>query len=290
LLTFAIAGGGFAGVEVVGALNDFVRNALRYYPTIKKEEVRLVLIHPKDVILPELGEDLGRYAQKKLIERGVEILIDTRVSGYAEGFVALDKGEPLHANTLVWTAGVTPGALIEDLPCEKEKKRLKVNACLELPGYPGVWALGDCASAIDTNTGRPFPTTAQHAIRQGKIVAENVAASLRGDPQKPFRFKMLGQLAAIGHRAGVAQVFGFRFSGLLAWLMWRAIYLLKLPRTEKKIQVFLHWTVELFFSQNLTQFLTPRDIEKAHRMLETSRQQLASEVSPTQIHEPAPIS
>ncbi len=271
MLTFVIAGGGFAGVEVIGALNDFLRAALRWYPSIRAEAIRLVLVHPKEVVLPELGEALGRYTQQKLRERGVEILLSTKVTAYAGDRVTLSEGEPIPAVTLIWTAGVKPGRLIEELAVPKENHRLKVDECLALPGQPGVWALGDCASAIDPHTGKPFPTTAQHAVRQGRTVACNIAAVLRGEQPTAFRFKMLGQLAAIGHRVGVAQVFGLRFSGLLAWLMWRTVYLMKLPRLQKKVQVALHWTTDLFFSHDLTQSITVRGMEKAMRVLEEAK-------------------
>lgn len=271
MLTFVTAGGGFAGVEVIGALNDFVRAALRWYPGVRAEEIRLVLVHPKEVVLPELGEALGRYAQRKLMERGVQILFSTKVAGYSGGHVTLSEGEPIPAATLIWTTGVKPGKLIEDLAVTKENHRLKVNEFLALPDYPGVWALGDCASAIDSHTGQAFPTTAQHAVRQGRAVAYNIAAVIGGKKPTAFRYKMLGQLASIGHRAGVAQVFGVRFSGLPAWFMWRTVYLVKLPRLQRKIQVALHWTADLFFSQDLTQIITLRGLEKAMRLLEEGK-------------------
>jgi NADH dehydrogenase len=271
MLTFVVAGGGFAGVETIGAVNDFVRDSLRWYPRLREEEVRIVLVHPKEVILPELGELLGRYAQRKLAARKVEILTDTHVKSYSQGMVGLDKGESIPAFTLIWTAGVTPGKLIADLPCKKEHGRLVVNENLELPDRPGVWVLGDCAWAIDSATGKPFPTTAQHAVRQGKAVAKNILATLHNQPQEAFRFKMLGQLAAIGQRTGVAEIFGFRFSGILAWMMWRGIYLAKLPRIEKKVQVALHWTMDLFFSKDLTQILTASGIREADRTLAAAK-------------------
>lgn len=279
MLTFVIAGGGFAGVEVIGALNDFLRSALRWYPTIRAEEIRLVLVHPKEVVLPELGEALGRYAQRKLIESGVEILLSNKVEGYSGGWVTMSEGEPISAATLIWTAGVKPGKIIEELAVPKENHRLKVNEFLALPESPEVWALGDCASAIDSNTGKPFPTTAQHAVRQGRTVAYNIAAVLEGKPLKPFRFKMLGQLAAIGHRVGVAQIFGVRFSGLPAWFLWRSVYLLKLPRLQKKLQVALHWTADLFFSRDLIQSITVRGLEKAMRVLDEGRAMSAGDTS-----------
>jgi NADH dehydrogenase len=271
MLTFVVAGGGFAGVETIGAVNDFVRDALRWYPALREEEVRFVLVHPKEVILPELGESLGRYAQKKLADRKVEIVINTHVKSYTDGMVGMDRGDPIFAFTLIWTAGVTPGKLIADLPCKKEHGRLVVNENLEILDQPGVWALGDCAWALDPTTGKPFPTTAQHAVRQGKAVAKNILASIHNQPQEAFRFKMLGQVAAIGQRTGVAEIYGFRFSGFLAWLMWRTIYLGKLPRFEKKLQVALHWTMDLFFPKELTQLLTADGIRRAAQSLEASK-------------------
>jgi NADH dehydrogenase len=270
-----VAGGGFAGVETIGAVNDVMRGGLRWYPNLREEELRIVLVHPQDVILPELGESLGRYTQKKLAERKVEIVTDTRVKSYDGSQVELDKGAPIRASTLIWTAGVTTGKLVRDLPLKKEHGRIVVDEFLEIAGQPGVWALGDCAWAIDSNTGTAFPTTAQHAVRQGKAVAKNILASLHNEPKQPFRFKILGQLAAIGQRTGVAQVFGFQFSGLIAWLMWRTIYLMKLPRLEKKIQVALHWTMDFFFSRELTQILTASGIENASRKLEAVRATLS---------------
>ena len=271
MLTIVVAGGGFAGVETIGAVNDFVRGALRWYPNLREEEIRIVLVHPQEVILPELGDLLGRYTQKKLAERQVEIVTNTRVKSYDGGQVDLDKGAPIPASTLIWTAGVTPGKLVRDLPCRKDHGRIVVNEFLEIPDQPGVWSLGDCAWAIDSDTGKPFPTTAQHAVRQGKAVAKNILASLRNEPKEAFRFKMLGQLAAIGQRTGVAEIFGMRFSGLLAWLMWRTIYLMKLPRFEKKLQVALHWTMDLFFPKDLTQILTSRAIQDVSRKLPAAK-------------------
>jgi NADH dehydrogenase len=282
LLTIVVAGGGFAGVETIGALNDFMRSTLRWYPTLAASEIRFVLIHPKAVILPELGEELGRYAQDKLTRRKVEIITDTRVEGYHRGQVKLDRGEPIASATLIWTAGVTPGKVIAGLDCQKRDGRLVVNEHLELPDHPGVWAVGDCMSAIDPATGKPFPTTAQHAVREGKVVARNIVASLATQPQIAFRFKTIGQLAAIGQRTGVAQVWGLRFSGWIAWFMWRSVYLFKLPRLEKKIKVATHWTINLFFSQDPAQLLNALGIEKAYRSLIEGKSLIAVTSAPAE--------
>jgi NADH dehydrogenase len=271
MLTFVVAGGGFAGVETVGALNDFVREAARYYPNVTEEDVRIVLAHPSAVILPELGEDLGRYAQRKLADRGVEIRTETRVSGYSERGVEFKEGEPIAARILIWTAGVTPHAVLQTLPFKKEKNRIVVDETLEVPGFPGVWAVGDCASVPDTKTGKAQPPTAQHALRQGRHCAKNIVATIRGKPKKPFSFTTLGQLAIIGRRTGVANILGLQFSGLLAWGLWRAIYLMKLPRFEKKLRVALSWTLDLFFPKDLAQHVTLHEVERVQHRLEAAR-------------------
>ncbi|MBZ5537244.1 MAG: NAD(P)/FAD-dependent oxidoreductase [Acidobacteriia bacterium] len=258
LLTFVVAGGGFAGVETIAGVNDFVRESLHAYPHLTESMLRVVLVHPGPVILPELGEKLGAYAQKKLTERKVEILVNTRVEGVSEEAIELSNGTTLEANTLVWTAGTSPNPLMESIPCEKERGRLKVNRFMEVPDWPGVWALGDCAAVPDPKTGKTCPPTAQHALRQGKVLAGNIQAEIRGGRKKPFEFSTVGQLAAIGKRTGVANILGVNFSGFFAWWLWRTIYLSKLPRFEKKVRVALDWTLDILFSKDLVQFLTVR--------------------------------
>jgi NADH dehydrogenase len=255
LLTFVVAGGGFAGVETISGMNDFLRAARRYYGHIEERDLRLVLVHPGQVILPELGEELGRYAQAKLSARGVEIRTGTKVSGVGDDAVFLSDGTVLKARTLVWTAGTSPHPLLANLPAHKEKGRLLVDEFLEVPEYPGVYALGDAAAIPDRRSGGFHPPTAQHALREARVAARNVLASLRSEPKRPFVFKTIGQLAAIGHRTGVARVFGLNFSGFLAWWMWRTIYLSKLPRLEKKLRVMLDWTLDVLFTKDLVQFL-----------------------------------
>jgi NADH:quinone reductase (non-electrogenic) len=258
LLTFVVAGGGFAGVETIASLNDFVREALRFYPNLREAMLRVVLVHPGSVILPELGEQLGAYAQQKLAARKVEIRLNTRVTGISESGVELSDGSALPTKTLVWTAGTSPNPLLEKLPCPKERGRLLVNECLEVPEWPGVWAVGDCALVPDRRSGKFCPPTAQHALREGKVLAENLVATIRGGRKKPFEFTTIGQLATIGRRTGVANIMGVNFSGFLAWWLWRTIYLGKLPRVEKKVRVALDWTLDLLFSKELVQFVTLR--------------------------------
>jgi NADH dehydrogenase len=255
LMTFVVAGGGFAGVETIAGINDFVRDALPSYPRIAREGVRMVLVHAGATILPELGEKLGAYAQRKLMERGIEIVTHAKVAGVSDTEVALSNGMALPAKTVVWTAGTSPHPLVAGLPCRQDRGRLCVNEYLEVEGWPGVWALGDCALIPNPKTGAPQPPTAQHALREGTVVARNIAAAIRGGRKVPFTFGGLGQLAAIGHRTGVAKIFGFTFSGFFAWWLWRTIYLSKLPRFEKKVRVALNWTLDLFFRKDFVQYL-----------------------------------
>jgi NADH dehydrogenase len=207
---------------------------------------------------PELGEKLGAYAQKKLGERGVEIRVNTKVSGVSDDGVMLSDGTFLRSKTLIWTAGTSPNPLLGSLPCRNERGRVLVDETLEVPGWPGVWALGDCALVPDIRTGKPCPPTAQHALREGRVLARNIRAAVRGGSKQQFSFKTIGQLAAIGQRTGVASILGLSFSGFIAWWMWRTIYLSKLPRFEKKLRVALDWTLDLLFSKDLVQYLTFR--------------------------------
>src|SRR5215472_6715366 len=253
LLTFVVAGGGFSGVETVGALNDFVRDVLPSYSHLREEMLRVVLVHPGAVILPELGEKLGAYAQKKLAERGVEIRVNTKVESVSERGVSLSDGTMIETNPL-----------LQGLECRKERGRLVVNEYMEVADWPGVWALGDCAAVPDRTTGKSCPPTAQHALRQGKVLAENISAAVRGGEKKPFVFSTIGQLAAIGKRTGVANILGVNFSGFIAWWLWRTIYLTKVPRFEKKLRVVLDWTLDLVFAKDLVQFITLRAPTVSH--------------------------
>jgi NADH:ubiquinone reductase (H+-translocating) len=252
LLTFVVAGGGFAGVETVAALNDFVREALPFYPNLSEDMLRIMLVHSGSVILPELGENLGRHTQKVLARRGVEIRLKTRVKSVTESKVYLADGVSIPSRTLVWTAGTVPSPIISSLPCAKERGRLLVNQFLGVPDWPDVWAVGDCAFVPDIrNPGKSHPPTAQHAIREGKVVAQNIAAALLGRPLRSFSFKTIGLLASLGRRTGVARILGFNFSGFFAWWMWRTIYLSKLPGLDKKVRVAFDWTLDLLFPKDV---------------------------------------
>jgi NADH dehydrogenase len=260
LLTFVIAGGGFAGVELAGALNDFANGILADYPHLDRKEVRVVLVHSRDCILPELSETLGHYAQKKMEARGVIFRMNARLSDAKPGMVTLSDGD-IPAATLVWTAGTAPSALVKSLDLEKDKRgALKVDLNLAVLHHPGVWALGDCASVTDAKSGKPCPPTAQFALRQAATLARNLSAQLAGKPCRGFHFDSLGALCVIGHQTACAELTvpfarsrSMRFSGLFAWLMWRGIYLAKLPGLERKIRVLFDWTIELFFPRDIVQ-------------------------------------
>ncbi len=265
LLTFVIAGGGFAGVELAGSLNDFARGILADYPNLGREDVRVVLVHSRDRILPELSESLGRYAQSRMEVRGVEFRLNTRLTDARPGTVVLSDAE-IPAETLVWTAGTAPNPLSKSLPVEKDKRgAVIVDPTLAVPGHAGLWALGDCAAVVDAKTGRPCPPTAQFALREAAALAKNIRASLQGRPARGFHFDSLGALCVVGHQTACAELTmpfarskSMRFSGLLAWFMWRSIYLGKLPGLERKIRVAVDWTVELFFPKDIVQTIDLR--------------------------------
>jgi len=265
LLTFIIAGGGFAGVELAGALNDFARGILADYPNLHREDVRVLLVHSRDRILPELSESLGRYAQSRMEARGVEFRLNTRLTDARPGVVVLGDTE-VPAETLVWTAGTSPNPLSKSLPVEKDKRgAVIVDTTLAVPGHAGVWALGDCAAVVDAKSGSNCPPTAQFALREAATLAKNIRATLQGRPTRGFHFDSLGALCVVGHQTACAELTvpfarnkSMRFSGLLAWLMWRGIYLGKLPGMERKIRVLVDWTVELFFPKDIVQTIDLR--------------------------------
>jgi len=260
LLTFVIAGGGFAGVELAGAMNDFARGILADYPNLSPSELNIVLVHSRDRILPELSESLARYAQKKMEARGVNFRLNARLTDAHAGVVVLSDGE-ICSQTLVWTAGTAPNPLLKSVPFDQDKRgAVKVDSTLAVAGHAGVWALGDCAAVNDAKTGKPCPPTAQFAIREAATVAKNIASQLREGPLRDFHFDSLGALCVVGHQTACAELSipfarskSIRFSGLLAWLMWRGIYLSKLPGMERKIRVLMDRTIELVFPRDIVQ-------------------------------------
>jgi NADH:ubiquinone reductase (H+-translocating) len=260
LLTFVTAGGGFSGAETTGAVNDFLRETARFYPAVKPEMIRTILVHGGEYLLPELGEELGRYAERKLKRRGVAVMTGALVKSYDGSVVQVNDGTSISAATLIWTAGAKPSPVVESLACPKERGRILVDDCLAVAGIPGLWAAGDCA-AVPDGTGKFYPPTAQHGMREAVVAAENIAHAIAGEPLKAFRYKTVGMLASLGHHTGVAKFFGMKFSGFVAWWMWRSVYLAKLPRLAKKLRVAVDWTLDLFFGREIEQTITARDIE-----------------------------
>ena len=275
-LTFVVAGGGFAGVELAGALNDFGRGMLADYPSLRPEDLRVILVHSRDRILPELSEPLAAYALQRMRDRGVTFKLNARLADAGPGTVVLKptsganassiehshiEDEEIRAQTLVWTAGTTPNPLLKILPVERDKRgAIIVDSALAVPNFPGVWALGDCAAVTDSKTGKPCPPTAQFALREARTVAKNIYANVHGKPLTPFHFDSLGALCVVGHQTACAELTvpfarnkSVMFSGLIAWIMWRAIYLSKLPGLERKARVMVDWIMELFFPRDIVQ-------------------------------------
>jgi NADH dehydrogenase len=260
LLTFVVAGGGFSGVEAVAELNDFVRRAARSFKNVMPDEIRVVLLHAGPVILPELPESLGRFAQDLLMKRGVEIRFNTRLQGATGEAAFLAGGDRIATRTLVSTVPSGPNPLVASLSCRKDRGRVVTDSHLELPEHRGVWAVGDCALVIDSRTGQPSPPTAQHATREARCVAQNIVASLRGTAKRPFAFNALGKMGSLGHRSAVAEVFGIKISGFFAWWLWRTIYLMKLPGLDRKIRVAVDWTLDLLLPADIVQLRTERGV------------------------------
>jgi NADH dehydrogenase len=259
MLTFVVAGGGFAGVEIAGALNDFTRGILADYRRLEFDDLKIVLVHSRDRILPELSESLGRYALDRLRARGVTFELETRVVDAQPGKVRLTSKE-IPTETLIWTAGTTPHPLLKELPFELERRgAVLVDSALNVKQQTNAWALGDCASITDAKSGKVCPPTAQFALREARTLAENLYAKQKGRPLKPFHFNSLGALCVIGHQTACAELivpyvnWVFHFSGLFAWLLWRGIYLAKLPGLERKIRVLVDWIIELFFARDIVQ-------------------------------------
>ena len=253
LLTFVVAGGGFSGVEVIAELNDFVRAVARNYPRIPREEIRCVLVHSGDRILPEMVERLAVFAETLLTKRGVEIVLKDRLAAATSEKAILKSGQHIPTKTIVSTVPSAVSPVLQRLDCPKSRGRLLADTQLQLEGHEGrVWALGDCAS-ITTASGNRVPPTAQHATREAKTVAVNVCAAMRGGERAVFDFEGLGKLGSLGHHSAVAEVLGIRVSGFLAWFMWRTIYLLKMPGLNRKVRIAADWFMALFFPPDLVQ-------------------------------------
>ena len=249
-LSFVFIGAGYAGVEALAELADLVRDAIRYYPALRHAPQRWVLVDAAPKILPEIPTRLGEYAARQLVKRGVEIHVETTLESVDAGSATLSNGERILTHTLVWTAGVkaSPELARFGLPLD-ERGRVKVDETLRVEGHEHVWALGDDAAVPNTATpGEVDPPTQQHALRQARRLAKNIA----GDPQ-PYRYKMLGQVATLGRYKGIADVLGLRFTGFLGWFITRTYHLYQLPLLSRKLRVVADWTTSLFFRRDIAE-------------------------------------
>ena len=249
LLTFVVVGGGFSGVETAAEIHDLVHSAMKYFPTLIAEKKRVLCVHSRDRILPELDARLGDYALRALTKRGIEFRLQERTRAASREGVYLGNGELIPARTIVCTIGNAPHPMLKDLGVTAEG-RLVADEHLHLAGRTDVWALGDCAQIPDGHGGIA-PPTAQFATREGAVAARNIAAAFQQRPLQTFRHKSQGQLATLGHMNAVAALGRLRIGGFLAWWMWRTIYLMKLPRFDRKLRVMIDWTLNLFFPRDL---------------------------------------
>jgi len=255
-LSFVIIGGGFSGVELAGEVNDLIRGSTRFYRNFTENEVRITLVHSGNQILPEVSPTLRDFALKKMQKVGVEVLLNTKAAAATSEGVGLPDGSLIRAATVVCTIGTTPERIVERLDVRKERGRIVTDADMRVIGLQNVWAVGDCAYIPNAFNNEPSPPTAQFAEREGRQAAANIVRVLRGEPTRPFYFKPLGQLCSIGGRRAVAEMFGLRISGFLAWFLWRGIYLLKLPSWSRRIKVGLDWGWDLIFPRDLGTFRT----------------------------------
>ncbi len=256
LLTFVVAGGGLNGTEVCGELHDFVLHAIADYPTIARDEVRMVLVEAKERIARELPAPLGEYAARNLASRGVEVWLGAGVTSFEGGRVRVADGRAIDTECLIWTAGVRPSPVATAIDAPRpdpRDPRLPVDEFLRVVGHDGLWAVGDCALVPEPGGGAFQPPTAQHAVRQGRLVARNVAAALAGRAPAPLRYRGIGMLATLGRHRGVGRIFGVRLTGFPAWFAWRTYYLFALPRWDRRLRVAFDWALDLIFPPDIVE-------------------------------------
>ncbi|HEV7180199.1 MAG TPA: NAD(P)/FAD-dependent oxidoreductase [Candidatus Baltobacteraceae bacterium] len=254
LLTLVVVGGGFTGVEAAGEFVELFHSVVRYYPRIKLADIRLVLVEGGPVLLSGLPAKMGRYSYDALLRRKVEIITSDGVAGADDRGLVLQSGRRIETATIVWSAGVTPSATVANSSLPRTKHgALLVEENFRVKGTTNVWAAGDCA-AIPNGEGGTYPATAQHAIREGPVLADNIVAALRGGALTRFRFHSLGMMASLGARKAVAQLPGDRvLTGFLAWFLWRSYYLLRLPGLDRKLRVAFDWTLDLLFPRDIAE-------------------------------------
>jgi NADH dehydrogenase len=253
-LTFVVVGGGYAGIEALAEMEDMARSALRYYEGLSQNQMRWVLVEATDRILPEVGPKMGAYTVELLRRRGIEIRLETRLESCVDGVVQLSDGDTFASDTIVWTAGVKPSPMLErtDLPRDA-KGRVTCLPTLQVVDadrgvVPGAWSAGDCAAVPDlaaTEPGVLCQPNAQHAIRQARVLADNIVATLRGEPVRRYRHRNAGSVASLGLHQGVAQVYGIKARGWPAWFMHRTYHVTRVPSLNRKIRVLVDWTLAL---------------------------------------------
>jgi len=261
---------------------DLLLDARKHYPTIHKDDISVIVLEALPMILPGFNEKLAEFAKEKMIERGIDIRLKTAVTSFDGTEVtiksldentkdAIDKSEidAIRTKTLIWTAGVTPVNTIKRSMLKTDKGKVVVNDFLEVPDFPGVFAIGDCALFLDPQTNRPFAPTAQIAEAQAKIAAHNLNALINKLEMKKFEYHSKGQMAIIGKRTGIATFLGMNISGFLAWLIWRNVYLSKVSLPSKKVRIFLDWTIDLLFDRDISRLkLMKRETEKEYKVLD----------------------
>ncbi len=253
-LSFVFVGGGYAGLEGIAESASFTHDALKRYPRCRETGVRFVLIDAAPRVMPEIQQELADFTVKLLSKRGVEFRLSTTVSEINENHVVLSTGENLLARTVVWTAGVRASPVAIRLGLELDNGRIACDEFLRVRGFDNVWAIGDIAAVPDpARPGLACPPTAQHAIRQGKLLGRNIAAVTRGETPKPFTFKTLGAFADLGRHTAVANLMGLRVKGFLAWAICRFYHLAWLPGLDRKSRLIADWSVEILFPRDLAE-------------------------------------
>ncbi len=251
LTRFIIIGGGFSGVETAGELNDFLKSAEKYYKNIELESCQIIVLHGADRLLPELPPKLGEKTAKIFDKRGIDVRVNTNVVSIENETVTLKDGTKIKAGTIISTIGTRPHDFIQNEALPTDRGRILVSGDMSVPELSGIWALGDCALVPNLHDKQMSPPTAQFAERQGKQLAKNILAYTNGNPTNEFSYKPMGMLASIGHNKAVAEIFGFRLSGFIAFLMWRGIYLMKVPTFSRKVRLFLEWNWAMFFPPDI---------------------------------------
>ena len=251
LTTFIVVGGGFSGVEVAGEIFDFLCSAVKYYKNVIKKDCRVVLLQGTDRLLPELSRSLGDSTLRLMQKRGIDVRLSAQVAFVDNHSVHLSSDEVIRGGTVVCSVGTAPRLLSQALPFPKDRGRIQTNPDMSIAGFPGVWALGDCAMVPNAYDDKASPPTAQFADRQARQLASNIVANTLGKPTQAFSYRPKGQLASIGHNKAVAELFGLRLSGFVAWLLWRGVYLIKVPTFARKVRLFLEWNWAMFFPPDI---------------------------------------